>query len=451
MSFTNKNKLHKILIFILILLICVGFSFSSNCVELPTVDAPSCILMDLNSDKILYSKNVNEKMYPASTTKVMTAILAMENCNLTDVATVSHGAIFDVPVGYANANLQEGEELTIDQLLHVLLIPSANDAAFVIAEHIGGTREHFYEMMNEKAIELGCKNTHFTNPNGIHSEDHYTTAYDLALMGQYAMKFDVIREIAKTTFYRLPATNKYDKDDRVFATTIDLIKENHEDSPTNYYYEYATGLKTGYTDAAKHCIIATAKKGDVELLVVILGDIKDDEGINHRPKDCKTLFEYGFNNYSPHKIISAGDIAKTIDVKRGSLKTRKLDLRAEKDVFGLTPNNVSLDKVIANIKLNENITAPITEGTVLGTISYTVDNATYTTNLIATHDVEEFDYNKMYLYIALAVVILILLRVIKSKSNKNKRNKKNGKKGSKNNYKKYTSKVDSNFYPRFNA
>ena len=167
--------------------------------------------MDQNSGKILYSKNANTKMYPASTTKIMTAILTLENCNLDDVATASHNAVYSIPYSYSVATIQEGEELTIEQLLNVLLIPSANDAAIVLAEHISGSVEEFAKLMNKKAEELGCKNTHFVNPNGIHNKNHTSTAYDLALMGQYAMKNETIRKIVSTKQFTLPTTNKYNK------------------------------------------------------------------------------------------------------------------------------------------------------------------------------------------------------------------------------------------------
>ena len=152
--------------------------------------------------------------------------------------------------------------------------------------------------MNSKAVELGCKDTHFVNPNGIHNEDHYSTAYDLALIGRYAMQFDAFRNIVQKTSYALPTTNKYDKEDRLFNTTNDLIKKNYSSSPTNYYYQYATGAKTGYTDAAKSCIVATATKDNISLIAVVLHDSSTEDGLSQRPIDCKTLFEFGFNNYS---------------------------------------------------------------------------------------------------------------------------------------------------------
>ena len=176
-----------------------------------TTSSGSVLLMDASTGNILYSKDIFERRYPASTTKLMTAILTLENCKLTDVVTVSHNAIFSIPVGYSHASLQEGEELTVEELLNVLLIPSANDAAVALAEHIAGSVENFATMMNNKAKEIGCLNTHFVNPNGVHDDNHYSTAYDLALIGKYAMQFDDIMRIAKVNQYTLPTSNKYSR------------------------------------------------------------------------------------------------------------------------------------------------------------------------------------------------------------------------------------------------
>ena len=226
---------------------------------------PSCILIEANTGKILYEKNSNDVRFPASTTKIMTAILTVENCNLDDVATVSHNAVYSIPYDYTHASLKEGEELTIEQLLYALMIPSANDAAIVLAEHISGSVEEFAKLMNKRAEELGCKNTHFVNPNGIHSKDHTSTSYDLALMGKFAMQNSIIRKIVSTTQFTLPATNKYSKADRTFNNSNDLLS-----TYSRYYYEGTTGVKTGYTGEAGNCIIASAKKMILKLFWLYL-------------------------------------------------------------------------------------------------------------------------------------------------------------------------------------
>ena len=385
--------------------------------------APSCILMEAETGKILYERNAYNQMFPASTTKVMTAILTLENCNLSDVATVSYSAIHNVPYTYSTSALQEGEELTINDLLHVLLIPSANDAAFVLAEHIAGSVDAFSDMMNQKAVEIGCKSTHFVNPNGIHDDNHYSTAYDLALMGQYAMKNSTFRKIVATTSYSLPTTNKYDKTDRVFRTTNDLLK-----SSTSTYYQYATGAKTGYTEAAQNCIIATATKNDIDLIVVILHDEKTEEGLNTRALDCKTLFEYGFNNYSNRAILSSGDIATNIVVIGASKDTKNLDLKVAEDIKMFLPNDYDLDSIQPEINLNSSITAPIAENTILGTVTYTIGGTSITSNLLAANDVllEEnivIIIKIVAIMIALFLIVL-LLRIIKKLDNPSDKSKK---------------------------
>lgn len=396
-------KLRKTFLLILVILICSFIRVSANSV--PETYAPSCLLMEESSGKVLYSKNANSIMYPASTTKIMTAILTIENCNLSDTATVSHNAVFSIPDGYSTANLVEGEELTIEQLLNVLLIPSANDAAVVLAEHIAGSVESFSEMMNNKAAEIGCKNTHFVNPSGVHNENHYSTAYDLALIGKYAMQLSTFRSIVSKTYCSLPITNKYDKEDRIFSTTNELLKFN---SSTSYYYQYATGAKTGYTDPAGHCIVATATKDNISLIAVVLNDGFTDENISQRPIDCKTLFEYGFNNYSMVSIANKGDVGHTINVINATSETASLDLLYSENLSAFIPNGFDLSSVTPNIKLTQGLFAPISEGTILGSISYDIDGVNYSCNLVASHTVYSNNLIKTAMELILLIIVLIL-------------------------------------------
>ena len=443
--------------FILITLLTFNFIvFPTNSfakAAAPSVYAPACILMDLGSGNVLYNKNANEKMYPASTTKIMTAILTLENCKLSDTAKASHNAVFSIPSGYSIASIKEGETLTIEQLLNVLLIPSANDAAVVLAEHIAGSVENFANMMNQKALELGCKNTHFVNPNGIHSEDHYSTAYDLALMGKYAMTFPEFRQIVSKTSYALPATDVYPASDRLFNTTNELIRKNYSTSARNYYYEFATGGKTGYTDAAKSCIVATATKGDISLLTVVLHDETTEDGLSQRPIDCKTLFEYGFNNYSVKTLFSKGSTVKSIEVVKGSSETKNLDLVCSSDVTALVSNDTDVEGIPMDITLSDGITAPIAEGTNLGTVSYTIDGVTYSSDLLASHNVYKSNFVKVSLEIILLMLALFIfgkiIHVFDS-SKKNKKIKKQRKSTKvKNRKKKSSSTYPEGFYPHY--
>lgn len=404
----------------LFLIIFVSGCTSTYASTIPDTYSSACLLMEESTGKILYSKNANSIMYPASTTKIMTAILTLEKCNLSDTAVVSHNAVFSIPSGYSTASLVEGEVLTIEQLLNVLLIPSANDAAVVLAEHIAGSVEAFSDMMNSKAVELGCLNTHFVNPNGIHNENHYSTAYDLALIGKYAMQFPTFKEISSKTRYTLPITNAYSKEDRIFNTTNDLIKPNYSSSPTNYYYKYATGGKTGYTDPAGQCIVAAATKDNVSLIAVTLhGDFTEDN-LSQRALDCKALFEYGFNNFSMVSIAQKGDVASNMKVPNATKDSSSLDLLYSDDIYAFVPNGFDTSSVTPNIKLSSTF-APIAQDTVLGTISYDIDGSNYSCNLLASHEVYKNQFAKTAMELALLLIFLILL----SKFLKRKKRRKN--------------------------
>ena len=194
-----------------------------------TIYSEGAILMEASSGTILYGKNENEKLYPASTTKILTAVLAIENCDLSDKITASYEAVMSIPAGYSNAAIQPGETLTMQELLDMFLIHSANEIGFIFAEHISGSVEDFATLMNQKAQSLGCKNTHFTNPSGIHDTEHYSTAYDMALIAQYCMKNEIFRETVSKPSCSISATDKYEQ--RYFKNTNDLLNSYSE-----YYY-----------------------------------------------------------------------------------------------------------------------------------------------------------------------------------------------------------------------
>lgn len=412
-------KFKKLLIFMFICFLITSFcipSFATSSNVL--VNAPVALLMDIDTGKIIYEKDAYKRMYPASTTKIMTAILALENCELSDKAVVSYEAISSVPPTYSTANLQLDEELTIEQLLYVLLIPSANDAANVIAEHIAGSVSSFASMMNTKAHELGCKDTHFVNPNGVHNDEHYSTAYDLALMGMYAMKNETFRKIVATSKYTLPATNKYEKTDRIFNTTNKLVNDK-----SGQYYKYSNGIKTGYTDAAKNCIVSSAKKDDLELMCVIMGAESDTPIATNKFNDCKTLFEHGFNNYT-NKLLCAKDaVYKIVNPRNASSKTPSLNVLYENDI-NVFINNSDFNKDFSpTVELDNKLKAPIAKGTVVGKISYTIDGINYTTNLIAGQDIKDNYVLSIIFKIIAIILVLYIFAKINHLINGNKRGK----------------------------
>lgn len=424
-----KNKIKQTIniLLILIFFFCTNytFSYSTSSEEISTY-SPMCLLMEAKTGKIIYEKNAYEIAYPASTTKIMTAILALENCSLDETATASYEAIYTVPVSYSNADIKLGEELTVNQLLHVLLIQSANEAANILAEHIAGSISSFASMMNSKAQEIGCLNTHFVNANGVHDKNHYTTAYDLALIGRYAMQNETFRSIVSTSIYTLPATNMHVENNRVFGNTNELIRKNNSDGVANYYYPYATGIKTGYTDAAKNCIVASAKKDGVEYIVVILGGENTENGLSGRYLDCKKLFDYAFENYTTQTLYEAKSTLKNINISNGTNSTKKLKVIIEDEICVLKKQKTNISSITPSIDMNSELLAPITANTVIGKITYNIDGNEYSSNLLAGSDVVESNkWNTFLTFGSIIFILFVLMKLLSSDKKRNRKYKKN--------------------------
>lgn len=407
-----KRKIFSLCLLLILL-------FSTNCLASePNIASTSAILVEASTGKILYEKNAYEKMYPASTTKVMTAILTLENCDLNEMATVSRNAIYSLPHGYVNANLQENEEISVKDLMYALMVKSANDAAIVLAEHIGGSVEGFADKMNEKAKEIGCQNTHFVNPNGIHNENHYSTAYDLYLMASYGMKNETFRKYVSTVSYTLPATNKYPVPDRICMTTNDMIRPK-----SRYYNQDVIGIKTGYTTEAKNCLISAARKNDTELISVVLHSGTNAEGLSERYIDTQNLFDYGFNNFAFTDIVKANSVIENIEIENGNKNTKSLDLLAKDTLPAYIQKETNLENLSPEINLNENLLAPITSGTTLGTVTYTIDDIQYTTDLLASHDVEEKMGSEIFVLIGGILLLLFGISLLKRQARRKKKRK----------------------------
>ncbi len=382
-----------------------------------TIYSSGAVLLDSSTGKMLYGKNENKKLYPASTTKILTAILAIENCSLTDKLTASSTAITAIPSGYSNAAIQPGETLTAQELLDLFLIHSANEVGYIFAEHISGNIENFATLMNKKATELGCKNTHFTNPSGLHDTNHYSTAYDMALIARYCMKNETFRNIVSKTSCTIEATDKYQE--RYFKNTNDLINPS-----SKYYYEYAIGIKTGFTSQAKNCLISASKKDGLELIAVALGAEATEDGKSGRYMDSINLFNYGFSNYKNQKIATANTVIDDITINNATKDTKNLSLLLKDSITALTPANLDLNNLNYSIDLYENISAPIAEGDKLGKITYNIDGINYTSDLIASHSVDESNNSLIIFQVILAlIVILILFKLFSSKKKISKRKK----------------------------
>lgn len=258
----------------------------------------AAILIEATTGKILYEKDIHAKKYPASTTKILTAILAIENCDLNEKAVASYEAVHSIKSGYSIANIHVGEEFTISELLDVLLLQSANEAANIIAEHISGSVSEFANLMNQKAKEIGCLNSNFVNANGAHEDNHYSTAYDLAMIAKYCMQNEEFKSRVAKMECGLPTTEIY-SEPRIFRNTNSLMVRD-----SRYYYEYCTGIKTGFTTPAKNCLISSSNKYGFELISVILHAETTADGLSARYLDTINLFEYGYENFSEEEILA---------------------------------------------------------------------------------------------------------------------------------------------------
>ena len=423
-------KIKKVLIFVFIFIFVLNLSVSFGTSELPKISADAAILIDSSTEKVLYSKNESEKMYPASTTKILTAILTIENCNLEVVVSVPYVAIASIPSGYSVAALQAGEQLTVEQLLKVLLVHSANDAANVLAYHISGSIDAFAILMNNKIQELGLKNTNFTNPSGMHNENHYTTAYDLSMIMKYCMKNPTFRSLTKLKHCTIPATNKYEE--RVYNTTNELLIYDNRKVDSNYYYQYAIAGKTGYTSQAKNCLVSVSNKEGLELISVILSAGLYPNNLSGRFIDTKAVFEYGYNNFTTKKLREKNAIATQVDINNGTKDTKNLDVLLLDDIVALISKDDLNTDFSSEIVLKDNLFAPISQGEVIGKISYKIDDIEYSSDLVASHSVEKSEFTS--LIIRIIVILLILFLLYKLLFDNKKKKKKNKKKNYRNNY-----------------
>lgn len=374
------------------------------------IEAPNLFLAETNSDRIIYEREADEKIYPASITKLLTAILVVENCELDETVTVSENAVMSVPRGYVNANLQVGEEITVEDLLYVMLIPSANDAANALAEYVGGSIESFSTMMNTRAKELGCTGSNFTNPSGLHQEEHYTTCRDIYLISKEAISKEYIRKILEKTKYTLPQTNKYTGTSRIFTTTNYMKLK----SLSKYYRNYCIGGKTGYTGEAKNCVVEYAQKDGIELVAIVMGESAKVKG--QKFLDTIEMFEYVFENYETQQVAKQNEKYETVTVNNATKETKKLDVLYNNSVNILRQKSDN-EEIEKNAEYT-NLKAPIQKGDVVGRITYKLEGVEYIAELIAEENVQESKTLEKTLKILIMVTIIYIIYSLKKKQQK---------------------------------
>lgn len=414
----------------------------------PVVYGKSAILIDADTGRILYEKNIDSKIYPASTTKIMTATLVLEKCadKLDEVVTASDVVDTIIGTGASHMGIRPGEQLTVEQLLYGVLVSSANEACDVLAEYVcEGNVETFVNMMNEKAAELEMNDTHFSNTHGFHDDNHYTTARDMAKLTRYAMKNEKFCEIVNTQTYTIPKTNKYNYGDgtRTLSNTSDLIKPN-----TSAYYKYATGVKTGYTKEAGNCLVAsaekesknTAVKSKIKFIAATFNS-QDDKNQSKKYNDVRSMFEYGFNNYSMISVAMPGeDVGETkITAAKG---TDVISAVSSEEISVLLPADTDIEKQIERkYSFDENIKAPIKKGDKIGSAQYVYTNdktgekiTIATADLIAKTDIEKDIFKVFFgflkkiftspifvILVVLVVALCVILAVMRNQRKKRRR------------------------------
>ena len=388
----------------LVLVFCLSFSFLSFAASID-VNAKAAILIDGESGQVLYSKNPDEKLYPASITKLMTALIIIEENNLEDIVTVTDTALQNLSAAGSTAGLKQGDSLSVDSLLVCLLVKSANEAANVLAEYNAGSVDAFIEKMNKRAESLGLKNTHFVNAHGLHDDDHYTSARDVAIISQEIVKHPRIAEIVSMAKATIPETNI------VYHNTNSLVSKWNE---TAYFYQYATGIKTGHTTPAGRCLSASAEKDGRILFSVILGAQKTEAGIKEDFTETTKMFEWGFSNFQNKTLLEKNAPIAEVKVTLASDRDHVIAATAS-DFSGLVP--IDYDETKLKLVKNDipgSLEAPVKKGSKLGTVTIVYDGTELgTVDLLAVDSVERstplYLMDSVYGFFSFPLVKIILI------------------------------------------
>ncbi len=336
-------------------------------------------MVNLDTGKTVYEYEADTVTYPASLTKIMTCILAIEKVSLDETVTIPSGIFDDVyKEGGAHISLKAGEEISVGDLVRATMIRSSCDTATALAWYISGSVEDFAILMNQKAKEIGCTSTNFTNAHGLHDDGHYTTAKDMFLIANYALQNETFCDIIDEYSCTIPATNM--SEERVFTSTIEIeVPENEA------YYEYVTGIKSGFTDEAGRCLITKATKDGETYLLVTLGANRDKwYNSNMAFTDAVTLFEYCFAEYDIKTVVSTDTPLTEIEVSKGTVK--KVSLYADSDVVSLVALD---DSPNLTFDLPKKAKAPLRAGDVVGKVTIDVGGETFTRSLIVKEEIEK--------------------------------------------------------------
>ena len=404
----------------------------SELVSSMSVEAKAALLVDMDTDYIMYEQNAYEKVYPASITKVMTAALVLDavqegTLSMDELITAGDTAWQGLDSTSSNQNIQVGEQMSVKDLLYCLMVASANEAANILAVAVAGSIENFVGMMNAKAAALGCTGTNFVNPDGMPDDNHYTTAYDLYLIAKYAMQNETFRTIVSTKEYYVEPTNMTEKQRHFFNTNGLLSTMKY----SNYYYEYCIGIKTGSTDAAGYCLLSAAEKDGQRLICVMMGceNPKDEAGNVQRLQfsESSRLLDWGFNNFSYQTILDTTTPVAEVPVTL-STECDYVSVIVDGTLEAQLPNDITSEDFQWSTDLPESVEAPIHAGDKLGTLTVTLNGETYgTVDLVAVSNVDRSQFlaikqqisnvlhSWQFVLIVTLIVVLILALLIRAK------------------------------------
>lgn len=393
-----------------------------------SIQAKAAILVDDDYQEILYEQNAHEKSYPASITKVMTTMLVIESVDrgehsLDEVVTVGDQVELGIGSGGSGVGLKAGEQLRLEDLLYCALTASANEACNALAQFISGDVASFVDLMNQRAAELGMKNTHFANTHGYHADDHYTTAYDIYLMCHEAMKHPTFRTIVSSKSHTVPATNLHAE--RNLHETNALVSTWRI---TGYWYEYATGIKTGSTPEAGYCLASSATKNGKNLIAVVLGaeNPKNADGSTNRLQfsESSRLLKWGFDNFSRQTILDQSSMDFPEVGVTLSSGTNYVTVQPSGSLEATLPNDIDPGAFQRQVDLPESIEAPVQAGDKLGTVTLTYAGQEYgTLDLVATSSVERSEllyrldriqkfFDQLWVKLVLAAVLVLIVVLI---------------------------------------
>jgi len=383
--------------------------------------ALAVVLSDKTTGDIIFAENEHTPLHPASTTKVMTALLAVEaldrgDISIADLLTVTPAALADMVPAGSNIGLEVGEQMSFEALLFSIMLESANDASNVLAEYLGGTISGFIEMMNERAVQLGARNTNFMNPHGLTQDGHVSTAYDIFRISQYAIQNPRFVELYSWQERPHAATNM--RAAGFFTSTNQLT---NPESP--YYFSGASGVKTGFTSASGHSLISTATRSDISLMAVVMGVAPNQEGVTHFTESA-LLYNWVFENFTHQELFPAGHEITSVPIALGS-DTATIGLLLDRSAsalvhIGTDPStDMQQEITLFSEEAGEPLTAPIQQGDILGELLLHAEGRTFAPiPLIASESVSisrlsyfqsEFENTFSSLWVRLVIVALLIL------------------------------------------